>query len=314
VAIHAGPGSEAPGYSGEVLNQMARFAVPFFFCVSGFLFARSCQHDSSVRTLWRYEKRIVSLHLFWSVFYFLNPSVTAVQALGWFESYRVRWQNLIADPLALLLESTALHLWFLSSLIISLPLIWLVNRRSPLPGVFLGAALFIVALLAGPYRGSPITIELGFNPRNGPLFSMVFIALGFLTGSASLVPGRRLAWSLFLLGGALQAFELIRLHLEFGASPFGFNFVGGTLLFGYGAFLLAINSHPSDRFRNLARLGPLATGIYCVHVFFVKKVDFFDVFFPEAWWGFVRTVLVFALALLASMVLAKIPPLKRFVT
>ena len=106
--------------------------------------------------------------------------MAAVQALGWFESYRVRWQELIANPLDLLLESTALHLWFLVSLIISLPIIWLVNRRSAIPGVIVGAGLFIIALLAGPYRGSLVSIELGFNPRNGPFFGMIFIALTFV--------------------------------------------------------------------------------------------------------------------------------------
>lgn len=314
VAIHAGPGVEAPGYSGEIFNQMARFAVPFFFCVSGFLFARSCRHDPSIRTLWRYEKRVLSLYGFWSVVYFLNPSITAVQSVGWSEAYRLRWDSLIADPVKLLFEGTALHLWFLMALATSLLLVWLVNRRTPLPAVIFGGVLFVMALLAEVYPNLGPSWDLGLDPRDGPFFSMVFVALGYLTGWTDFKPDRRLAWSCFLGGALLHGLEIIRLQLEFGASPFGFNFVFGTLFYGYGAFLLAINWEPPSHLNRFSYLGPLATGIYCVHVLFVAKVDLFDVFVPESMWGFVRTILVFLLALLTSVILARVRPLKRFVT
>jgi len=314
VAIHAGPGAEAPGFSGEIFNQAARFAVPFFFCISGFLFAKSCLHDPSIRTLWRYEWRVLSLHLFWSIVYFLNPSVTAVQAIGLSASYRERWEALIADPLNLLLKGTALHLWFLPSLAMGLLILWLVNRRSPVPGVIVGVMLFLAALFAGPYRGWGFSLDLGINPRDGPFFGTIFIALGFLAGWTRFEPDRRLAWICFLGGALLHGLEITRLHLQFGASPFGYNFVLGTLFFGYGAFLLALTWKPSDRCTSLARLGPLATGIYCAHVLFVAKADFFDVFFPEPWWGFIRTILVFLLALLTSLAFSRIPKLKRFFT
>ena len=314
VAIHAGPGIEAPGFSGEVFNQAARFAVPFFCCVSGFLFARSCRRDPSIQTLWRYERRILSLHVFWSAIYFLNPSIIAIQAVGRSAAYRERWENLIADPVKLLLEGTALHLWFLMALATSLLLVWLLNRRSALPAVLVGAALFVLATLTEAYPQFGLSMNLGLDPRDGPLFGMVFVALGYLTGWTEFEPDRRLAWSCFLGGALLHTVEIARLYLEFGASPFGYNFVFGTLFFGYGAFLLAIVWKPSGRLLRLAPLGPLATGIYCVHVLFVAKSDFFDVFFPEALWGFIRTVLVFFLALLASMLIARIPLLKRFVT
>ncbi len=314
VAIHAGPGVEAPGVSGEIFNQAARFAVPFFFCVSGFLFSRSCRKDFSIRTLWRYEWRVLSLFLFWSVVFFLNPSITATTALGWGRAYSERWDNLISDPIEVLLQGTALHLWFLPSLAMGLLIVWLLNRRSPVPGVIIGVLLFLCALSAELYHPFGVSFSLGMDPRDGPFFGTVFVALGFITGWSQFSPAPKLAWICFLGGAALQAIEVIRFHIEMGASPFGFNFVFGTLFFGYGAFLLALTWHPSDRLSRLGRLGLYATGIYCVHVLFVAKADFFDVFFPQAWWGFIRTILVFLLALLSSMVLAKIPPLKRYVS
>ncbi|MEZ5275618.1 MAG: acyltransferase [Opitutaceae bacterium] len=314
VAIHAGPGTEAPGFSGELLNQAARFAVPFFFCVSGWLFARSYRHAATWHTLWRYEWRILSLFLFWSAVYFLNPSIAAIQEFGWFESYRERWHFLTASPVQLMLNGTALHLWYLVSLAMGLFLVWLVNRRTAIPGVLLGSLLYLIALAAGPYHGSVLSIDLGLNPRDGPFFSTIFVALGFLTGWIGFKPGRRMAWLCFAAGAIVHGLEITRFYLLFHASPFGYNFVIGTLFFGYGAFLLAISWEPSGLLDGLARLGPLATGIYCVHVLFVKKMDFFDVFFPSEWWGFARTILVFVVALLASMFAAKLPPFKRFVT
>ncbi len=314
VAIHAGPGVEALGLSGEIFNQAARFAVPFFFCVSGFLFARSYRHRPTIHTLWRYERRILSLFGFWSLVYFLNPSITAIQAVGWADAYRDRWENLIADPIKLLFEGTALHLWFLMALATGLFLVWLVNRKSPVPAVILGGLLFGLAVLVAVYPNLNLAINLGLNPRDGPFFGMVFIALGYFTGWTDFKPDRKLAWLCFLGGALLHSIEIIRLYLQYGASPFGYNFVLGTLFFGFGAFLLAIAWEPSARLRRFAPLGPLATGIYCVHVLFVAKADFFDVFFPESLWGFVRTILVFLLALITSMALARIPLMKRFVT
>ena len=56
------------------VNQWARFAVPFFFIVSGYFLGEKLKKDDKVIVYWAFIKKILILYFAWQLIYFLNPS------------------------------------------------------------------------------------------------------------------------------------------------------------------------------------------------------------------------------------------------
>ncbi|MGL4563857.1 MAG: acyltransferase family protein, partial [Halioglobus sp.] len=68
---------------GFIFNQICRFAVPSFFVVSGYLFAKNFDHAQPLKRLSRTSKRLATLYFFWCVFYLLPYNVGLIPTDGW---------------------------------------------------------------------------------------------------------------------------------------------------------------------------------------------------------------------------------------
>lgn len=115
------------------------------------------------------------------------------------------------------------------------------------------------------------------DARDGPFFSSVFFATGYLLSART---PRRLwvYWggALFLGGLLAHVTENGLIHAAFHAPNLltaDSDFVFGTYAMGIGATMIALAEPGWLTSVTLARWGRLTLGIYCVHLFFVEWLD-----------------------------------------
>jgi fucose 4-O-acetylase-like acetyltransferase len=166
-----------------IVNQLARFAVPCFFVLSGYFWARRTTDPNRRWPVTRQMlQRLGLLFVGWSLIYTL-PWESGRLLRDWPASYgdilarNVRWIS--THKTLVLLQGTETHLWFLVALACaaSISALWLRwgSWRSLL---LLGVVLFALAMLMRPYVKLPFGIPVRFNPRNGPAFALFPFALG----------------------------------------------------------------------------------------------------------------------------------------
>ncbi len=294
-----------------VINQSARFAVPYFFIVSGYLWGRKMRAGAKpFRVYGAMSKRLLLPFLIWSVLYVVLPTAVDLDAMrtyGYQTVVHGKVDALLAHPWALALEGGKVHLWFLVALFCAVTLATLlyVLRR---PGALLplGLILYGVGLLGGPYAGLVPGFHIGINTRDGPFVSTVFFALGWHLARRDRPPAARQAAAIFLLGWGMQVAESLWLGRHFDIQPTQVDAVVGTLAFGYGAALLAL-AYPrlgtnGTLPKLLARAGRETMGVYLVHIFFVDWLRLWIDARHRVLWELAYPVAVYLLSLLSVWV------------
>jgi surface polysaccharide O-acyltransferase-like enzyme len=279
---------------GEIIDQLARFAVPYFFLASGY-FLSPKPSSSVLRSIWEIIKRIGPPYLAWTLAFNLPyPGALSFAA-----------HNPGGFFLRIVLQGGAApHLWFLPSLVICLALALVSIRFLPLPTVLFGGfLLYAIGLLIGSYAflifGKPATPLQLHLARDAPSFGFVFVVVGFWLRRTSWRPTLTFAACLFAVGAATQLFESMALA-RFGAHAIpDSDYVIGTLPFGLGAFLLArtwprIPLTPSV----WAALGTCSLGLYAIHPAFV--LIFGPLLNPHS---FVARLGIWALSVIGSIVI-----------
>ncbi|MDB6084653.1 MAG: hypothetical protein JWN43_2534, partial [Gammaproteobacteria bacterium] len=225
-------------FFGELLNQFVRVATPFFFLAAGYFFAVSLERGALAIPLARkLIQRLMWFFVFWSVVYVLVPIDVLLQVpeAGYWSAVAVTLSRSMS--LHFFLNGSEVHLWFLPALSCALALLAVACRfrlERALMGV--AASLFLIGLLAGAYKATPIGFNLGLNTRNGPFFSTVFVVSGFMIHRLGVMPTVRQAISLILLGIALRILELLWITGQYGTSPSRIDYLLGTYPFGVGIF------------------------------------------------------------------------------
>jgi surface polysaccharide O-acyltransferase-like enzyme len=302
------------------LEDCCRFAVPFFFVAAGYFSGRGAiRRDWRPRALGGRVTHLIVLYLFWSTFYvlvwndwFSKPETQSVVALL-SSSLRNAWSESVSHPLWAIFNGPTWHLWFLpalaSALVIVGSLQWIGRKRWILP---VGAALYAVAVLFGPYRQA-----LGLAPalhdfRNGPFVSTLFVGAGWVWGTQpNWRPRQSVALLLFAIGAAAQysessmlvALKISRVHPEYSAA---------TPLLGFGAFLLALASSGLGAGTIIPALGRYTLGVYVLHLFVGMTIRPLFVRGPQ-FAAFAHAPTTYLLSLALTLLLAKIRPLKPLV-
>lgn len=106
------------------IDQTARFAVPFFFVVSGYFWVVKINAGADIfKTTTKMLSRIITVFLAWSVIYLIPFNTIAdhgIDALWSTEQANLAVLKLVQNPFNFFLEGTKAHLWFLNSLAFSL--------------------------------------------------------------------------------------------------------------------------------------------------------------------------------------------------
>lgn len=247
--------------AGVIIEQLCRFAVPFFFCTSGYFLSRQNGRPLS-DVLKGIAIRLVPIYCVWSLFYVLITSK------------RLLW---LSDPLYILEwlvnGGPGFHLWFLPALGLNMALAFYLRQSCTWKMLFVVAAmLYMAGLMIGSYlplfvpHPDPVFIIVS---RDLPCFGLIFVVAGMYLAEKQL-KALAVSFAVCVAGAVLHMVEATMLD-KAGLMPFQMNnYLLGTLAFGVGAFMIVLH------FKNLpkqleffAKIGRFSTGIYAVHIFFI---------------------------------------------
>ncbi|MDH5728115.1 MAG: acyltransferase [Gammaproteobacteria bacterium] len=325
IAIHTTPFRYAENTGGDLykyldllINQASRFAVPFFFIISGYFWGMKIRRGDDVyQVSLSMSKRIFFIFLAWSFIYLLPLNIGAIVEFGLsgpFDLAYNNWSNLIHDPVRLIFEGSRVHLWYLTSLIISLLITaFLVAKNLSKTLLVTALFLYVVGVLAKAYVDTPIGIQLDFNTRNGPFFGMLLFVSGYLLSARqSNEKWFYYGFGLFLLGFVLHFTEIFMVWTRFETSPRQ-DFVFGTFFMGFGVALAALSNHRWLRSPRLGRIGQLTLGIYAVHFLFVEILAPIEKRFDHVLWELSYVLIVLVLSIVVTLWMAKSRFLKKIV-
>lgn len=295
------------GLVNTAIEQLCRFAVPFFFIVSGYFWGAKLRspadalpraHAAARRVMWTW--------VLWNIVYLLPYNLSLFFSDGLFGPIRFAYWRVLTHlhvPAELVWEGIVTHLWFLVALATCfyIAAVFVRQRWDALLAV-LAVGLYGVGLLGKSYSAGSWGFDWTFDTRNGPFFGL----LPFVTGYFLSKRERSLQWAnlgvvVWGCGLALQVFELRYLTATYGIS-WRQDYVVGTYFMGLGAALVALSGHRALALAWLARFGPLSQGIYAAHMLFIDLLEPIDLATDHAAWEMSHGMLVFGLSLAVFLV------------
>ena len=169
IAIHTHPYDNATD-TAVVVDQIARFAVPFFFAISGYFWGLKIRNaDSPLQVSIPMAKRILFLFLAWSAIYLfpfsnLHDMSGGISGLAKAAYWNV--ESVLQSPLTLALEGTSIHLWFLPGLLCALAIAsFFVGAKWVKPLLFIALFLYCAGLLGKAYSDTPPGFHTAFYAR-----------------------------------------------------------------------------------------------------------------------------------------------------
>lgn len=326
VSLHTTPfeGSQNATYITlcTLINQGARFGVPFFFIASGYFFGRKVTNAHSVIGVsTEIGKRLFQILVFWSFIYIIPYDPYLIYEKGFSGLLAVTGKDLLKivdHPVDFLFESTADHLWFIISLGCSVFITAMILRYWPIqPLTFLvvvAAALYLFGVFAKSYGPTPFGITIDFDTRNGPFFGTAFFVTGYLLSKYT-IEQKYLAYGFVVttFGYLLHFGEIYYLHAAYQIIPSSHDYVFGTYFIGLGVALMALSNHPVLRIPFISTLGRYTLGIYAVHLVFVEMLMWVDRIVSNPVWEFGFVFLVVILSAVSTLILSKHHWLKKVV-
>lgn len=294
------------------LNQLSRFAVPFFFIVSGYFFGVKELRNNTTTILCTINtvKRLLFIFLAWSLIYLLPYDVGAIYKYGISGPLKVAYWNVIgltSDPIRLVFHGTKAHLWFLAGLV------WAVSFTGSFRYLglhrsiyIIAVSLYIIGLLGQSYSDSPLGIHFNFDIRNHVFFSTIFFVTGYWLSNYK----PRLFWFplgaiTFAFGTAIHFTEIYVLWKLYGTDPYIHSYTIGTYFMGVGITLTALSSHRILNINTLATMGKYVLGIYAVHYVFVDILSPVSQLISNPLWEIVKVIVILLLSAGTAMLLSK---------
>lgn len=275
-------------YIDFVLDTFARFAVPFFFVVAGYLFSQKLKEsDTQFVYFKRYIFKVTRIYIYWQTFYLVNDVM-----LNIIRSY-VTGLNIKIELLHYLSSinifrmlyysegSSGHQLWYLGSLLLSISVLFLFNRLNKVSLLLvISFALHIVGLFGQSYSGF---LDLSIQTRDALFFGLFYTTLGFLFSENYnyfrwiMKKKPKIYLYMFFIFSALQILERTILVKVFGGNM-GDYFIS-TIFVTICLFLFVLNNSQLGKNSLFSKIGKNSVGIYVIHVFFLNSVNTFLIFF-----------------------------------
>lgn len=209
----------------DIVNQLSRFAVPFFFLLSGFLIQPKLSY-APLSTMRTYNMPLLQIWLVWNLICLLLPTnLHRAITEGYLAERLTYWDFLLETPLNSALEGGLVHSWFLPALIIAVTIIsFFVHFKRLHLLIPASIAIYLFGVLAGSYA-SLTEITAPFMTRNGPFFSLLMVTIGFEIRRREQrlsVPFALLLLTMGLLGHFSEAYWLFTKGVAFSSHDFLF--------------------------------------------------------------------------------------------
>ncbi|GEM_PF-330200 len=299
VCIHTAPfyGAELWGLDGRYLNFLintfARFAVPFFFMSSGFLFVQKILSQKDDKIYFKkYIHKIFAIFGSWYIFYLIYDFLKMIMKVLVLDSSNIfkyvfsYFYSLIdlKNILSLFLYGdgagvTSYHLWYLVALIWSISIVYLFLKKSRL-NVLLCISLFlnIIGLLGQTYSGlfELKLFNYSLQTRDAIFFGLFYTTLGsWIAFNYEIIKYKinkmnyKIFIFLFCLFSFTQLIERTIAEVFWSSQIKSVDFYFSTVVLSISLLLFALKKSDLGRKSVLSRIGKNSVGIYVFHVFFI---------------------------------------------
>ncbi|XXM72905.1 acyltransferase [Lysinibacillus sphaericus] len=285
ILIHAGPFEEVTllgldGYYIDfTIDTLSRFAVPFFFMASGYLFAKKMNPGNQNSVYFsKYVSKLTKLFASWFIFYliydwFSNVIVTrdipsVSETLGYIKE-NIRLEVFIYGA------SPGYQLWYLAALIWSIVILYIfihLNKLNLLLVISLG--LNVAGLFGQSYSG---LTSLPFDTRDAVFFGLLYTALGAFAAQNEHAVKTRIGGVHHRTWLSLSILFSILLVIEREVTVFLLEGkIGDYFLLSIPVtvtlFLYALSKPELGKNTLISKIGKESAGIYVIHVFFIKFI------------------------------------------
>lgn len=297
------------------LNGTARFAIPFFFIISGYFFAGSVSRRGVGPALSGFVSRILLLYVVWGIYYAFMPRVKDFKKLGYWDAVWKKTVGAFQDsPLDFIFSSPGTHLWFLAALVLSAAIAAVFVARKQMGALLVVTGLFYIAgLLGGLYRYSPVGIPLFMDAKLGPFGGPFIFALGMWHAERGVSESDgRSSIALIIVGWAMILIEMLSMRLLYETPQADFYI--GSIVVALGLLRFVV-SRPNWGARTpLAGWAGFTLGVYVLHPTVLRIPRLLDFQADWLFWEFTEPFVVYGVTLALCMILARFGPLRRLVT
>lgn len=322
IAIHTQPFWSERFIVGEwpalLINQIARFAVPFFFVISGFFLARGVTPSrSAIIVAKKQAYRISVILLFWSLAYlfFIPDFLEVFSRQSIIKSIYWNLQGLLQNPSDLFHQSTRVHLWFLVALLECL--LFTALWRAWLPKVGVGIWVFsfyLIGMATGSYKHLVIGNILPHWLPTLPWIEISLFLIGWWVQTSRLSFTLLQAVTVVIVGIVLHFTEVTVIHGMYEIPIMGQDMVFGTAIWVFGIVMALLSSPQTLESSWIENTGKYTLGIYVTHLAVLDTLNHLGTSLQGIVWTITLPFLVFALSLLLVHYLSKVSWFKRFVT
>lgn len=280
IVTHLKPGVGISPLFSKVIVRSTDFAVPFFYCVSGYFFWKSLKKKHKKNSLvMKYFYRLVPPFLFWYLVFFLFPDMAAISSdelintPHYSQLIASRIQLLIENPWTAITQGPGYHLWYLVGLAIAYFIVGVifttfsVKIRQP-SVVIIGLICYLIAFLVGSLGWSHLHLR--------PFVSVLFISTGCIIEQHNLSIRREVAAGFF--------FAFLVLHISESFfwqkidAGFDETFNISTIFLGLTSFLFALATPTVKPFLSrIWLLGSLSFGVYLLHPLIIYSYNRFTI-------------------------------------
>lgn len=273
VIIHTFPGNEQMGYF--VLDNLSRFAVPFFFVASGFLFSlKVSDNPQSFAYFKKYVTKILKIYVSWLIFYAGYDVIRILLTDGNVKAELLKYkENLTVLNLLYYGQGTSgYQLWFVISLVWSIVILYLFFRLKKVGLLLVIAFCFNLLGLFG--QSYSVFDELPVSTTRAALYiSLFYTVMGFWLASAHTWRKYNAStyFYLFCIFTILQVLEGV--WLQKGLDSQHGEYFFSTIFLTLFLFLFALSSPDLGKGMLFTKIGGNSLGIYAIHIFFIDMVD-----------------------------------------
>lgn len=307
-----------PGSFSFIIDNIARFAVPFFFIATAYFTDFADRKKLMQRLL-----KVTLLYIFWSAIFIVVRETNGVNYPSFPFSYNElasRYLNILYTVFFYGLER---HMWFFSAYIVGVLMVLYFRKNKTI--LILSATILYCIGLSGQEFRFIYPEDISFIPmkaydyewlqkpyltRNGFFLAFPCMAIGYLLKEATeklkRIPSAVIIIVIILLF-ILQYFELICMtaHTDYPAEYYTVTIFIATLILIY-----CIKN--SGKETALSKAGKYAGGIYLLHPLFMYLLMLkFKVWTTLPAWPFIYTPLLFVLSYISAVCISRIPFLKK---
>lgn len=263
------------------INTFSRFTVPFFFVISGFLIGQKTYNLVNKKNYFKkYLWKTSKLFITWTLFFFIYDIFTRLCYFlikgesGKFYNYLETFFRL--DTLYYGPPATSHQLWYLTSLIWSVVILFIFIKLKKLNYLLVGSLLLNIVGIFGQSYSVILTIPL--ETRDALFYGLFYTTLGYFIAtqfdwikSNLLKLNNKIYLFLFFVFSITQIAERGILMKYYGLGT-GENYYFSTIPLIICLILFVLTSKNLGKNSFFSKIGSTSVGIYVLHTFFISLV------------------------------------------